>query len=124
VQLVVDGPLAGVGAEPERGWPLRRPSRPLLVGEVAAGAGIRAGRRVRSRRRVQDLSPGAEAGVDAAGIGEPVDGVVVKGQAIALPNDVAVPVDAERAQVVELTSLRSRSDAVEVLDPHQEAATG
>ena len=123
VQDVRDRPGVDVGAESQRRRPLRRPSGPLGVGEVAAGAGIRAGRRVRRRGGVEDLAPRAEARVHAAGVGEPVDGVVVEGAAIALSHDVAVPVDPERAQVVELLFLGTGPDAVEVLDAHQERAT-
>ena len=74
--------------------------------------------------RVEDLAARAEARVDAVGLGEPVDRGVVAGPAFALPDDLAVPVEADRAQVTELPGLRAGTDAVEVLHAHQEPAPG
>ncbi len=77
---------------------------------------------MRGGGRLADLGPGAEALVDKALGAELLDRLVVVAGASALARQLPVPVDPERAQVVELSGheLLAAPLAVEVLHPEQQ----
>ena len=120
---------AGLDPEPERRRPLALAARPLLAGEVGAGAGVArpvVGRPVRRRGGAGDLRAGAEARVDPARGPEPVDCGEVERAPLRLVEHLAVPPEAQVLEIGEevVDERLLRAHRVEVLDPEQELAPG
>ncbi len=126
---VLHAPLRHLGAQPQRGFASQLP-HPLATGlalgggEVAAGAGIGAGRGVRGARRLEDLPPGAVALVDEALRRQGADRGLVVRAALRLADDLAVPVQAQRRKVLQLALRGALLHSIEVLDPQVEGAAG
>ncbi len=106
----------------------RRPAVRLGLAEVPAGARVEAlgSLAVLSRGGLADLAAGAEAAVDEAGVAEALERRCVLGRPLRLADRLAVPVDADRREVVKLAAdvLGAGAVGVEVLDPDQEPGAG
>ena len=71
-----------------------------------------------------DFPPRAEAWIGAPRAGEFRDCVAVHVEPIALAQDRAVPVHAECREVGELALLGAGANAIQIIDPQDEATTG
>ena len=129
VQAIGEADARGAGADPQRRRAAAGALAALLgLGELEAGAGVGAlgQRAVRGGARRADLGARAEALVEVARVAQAVDRLLVGLGARGLPDHLAVPVEADRAQVVQLALGRAGLHAalVEVLHPHEEAGAG
>ena len=118
--------MSGVRADAQRRRAGRRSALgPLRRGEPQARAGVRALRTVLVRRRscLADLAARAPAFVDQPLPVQALERGLVELDSLGLAHYVAVPVDAERGEVVKLLLLEVTADAagVEVLHPDEEA---
>ena len=123
--------------EPDLGALGPQADRERLPG-VGAPAGLRGadlaarprvgvlGLAVMGGRRLADLAPRAEAPVGQPGLGQARQRRPVELAALGLAHDLAVPVEADRAQIVELLGDEALPHAprVEILDPDQERRPG
>ncbi len=124
---IVEGDRMAVGAQAQRGSAAGVTVGGRGVGvEIAARARIRPGRPVWCGRRRGDLGEDLPAGAVAL-VHEPapakvVDRRVVDGEAVALPDHLAIPVEPERCQIAQLPALVGdvRLVAIEVLHAHEE----
>ena len=129
VQAIGEADARGAGADAQRRRAAAGALAALLgLGELEAGAGVGAlGQRpVGGGARRADLGARAEALVEVARVAQAVDRVLVGLGARGLPDHVAVPVEADRAEVVQLPLGRAglHPPLVEVLHPHEEAGAG
>src|SRR6185437_6939829 len=100
------------------------PPPPLGGGEVPAGARIDRIGAMRGRGGARDIGAGAETGIEQPGLVEPAERVAIIGEMLGLAAHIAVPVDAEPAQIVGDggDELRAAARAVDILDPQPEFA--
>ncbi len=124
-QPVLEADPLRLGAHAQRRRPAARAlAPPLAVGQAQAGARVGALRQrpVRRRGRRPDLRPRAEALVDPARGPQLGDRRLVRLAARGLPQHLAVPVEPDRGQVLELLGrgVHPHPPGVEVLHPHEE----
>ena len=105
------------------------PLAPLGALEAATDAGVErlAGRPVRRLAGMGDLgadpAPGAEAGIEHAQPVEPVERLVVERHALRLAHRLAVPVEAEPAQILDDALLELGAGSARGRCPRSAAAT-
>ena len=126
VEGVVDGECGDVGKQAKGGLAilgrkLGALGRALVFGEVAAGARVLAGDGVRGPGGLANVLTRAIAFVG----GQLGQGLLIGSVAIVLVDDLAVPVQPERAQIRQLAlgRLRGRALLIDVLHAHHKAPT-
>ena len=121
MQLVEHGPLGRGGGQAQRGGAPSGGqslafSLALGLAQRQAGARVVAGRDVRRGGGLADVAAGAVALEDESARGQRRQGSLVRVGPLGLDEGLAVPVDTDRRQVLDLALGGPRALAVDVLD--------